>query len=77
MAITAVRNGSCSMGAMAPEDFLELEAGEDDDELEVGAVMLTVDEAGKSSQRTKVMKSWREDTYDIPVFEVLGQLAGP
>jgi hypothetical protein len=54
MAITAVRNGSCSMGAVA-EDFLEAEAGEDDVALEAGVVMLA-DEARKSSQRTKVTK---------------------
>jgi hypothetical protein len=56
MAITAVRNGNCLMEAIAPEDFLEVDAGEDDVELEVGPVMLTEDEAGKSGQRTKVMK---------------------
>lgn len=57
MAIIAVRNGSFSMAVpvVAPED-LEVEEGEDDDEFEVGLVMLTEDEAGKSSQRTKVMK---------------------
>jgi hypothetical protein len=33
MAITAVRNGSCSMEAVAPED-LEVEAGEDDVDLD-------------------------------------------
>jgi hypothetical protein len=52
MAITAVRNGSCSMGAVA-EDFLEAEAGEDDVALEAGVVMLA-DEARKSSQRSRV-----------------------
>ena len=55
MAITAVKNGSCSMEAVAPED-LELEAGEDDVDLEAGLVILAEDEAGKTSQRTKVMK---------------------
>jgi hypothetical protein len=54
-AITAVRNGSCSTEAAAPED-LEVEAGEDDVDLEVGLVMLTEGEAVKSSQRTKMMK---------------------
>lgn len=44
------------MEAVAPEDFLEVEVGEDDVELEAGLVMLAEDEAGKSSQRTKVMK---------------------
>jgi len=50
MAITAVRNESCSMEAVPPED-LEVEAGEDDVELEVGE-----EEAGKPSKRTEVMK---------------------
>jgi hypothetical protein len=78
MAITAVRSGSCSMEAVAPEDLeVEVEAGEDDVELEAGLVMLP-EEAGKSSQRTKVMKgAGGEDTYSrILVFEVQGQPAG-
>lgn len=53
MAITAARNGSCSIEAVAPED-LEEEAGEDDVDLEEGLV--AEGEAGKSSQRTRVMK---------------------
>jgi hypothetical protein len=48
-----VRNGSCSIEAVAPED-LEVVAGEDDVDLEEGLV--AEGEAGKSSQRTKVMK---------------------
>jgi hypothetical protein len=50
------------MEAVAPEDFEEvevgdeLEVGDDDVELEVGLVVLAEDEAGKSSQRAKVVK---------------------
>ena len=47
MAIIAVRNGSCSMEAAAPEDFLVAEEdGEDDVELEEGLLVLV--EAKKS-----------------------------
>jgi len=52
-AITAVRNGSCSTEAAAPED-LEVEAGEDPEDeddvgWEAGMVMLAEDEAPHSS----------------------------
>ena len=68
MAITAVRNGSCSTKAVAPEDLLvEEEVGEVEVEVEVeleeGLVVL--DEARKSGQRTKWMKSWR-GRYILP-----------
>ncbi len=51
MAITAVRNGNCSMGAVALDDLeVEEEAGEDEVALEAGVVMLAEVESGKSNQ---------------------------
>ena len=49
IAIIVVRNGRFSMVPVAPEDLedLEVEAGEDDVELEAGLEVL--EEAGKSS----------------------------
>jgi hypothetical protein len=60
MAITAVRNGSCSIGAVALED-LEAEGLVEDVDLEEEpeplAVLLTEDDARKSSQRNNGMDS--------------------
>ncbi len=65
------------MGAIALED-LEVEEG-DFVELEVGLLVLVEDEAGKSSQRTKIMEiELAGNTHcRILVVEVEGQSADP
>ncbi len=52
------------MGAIALED-LEVEEG-DFVELEVGLLVLVEDEAGKSSQRTKIMEIEFAGKYILP-----------
>jgi predicted RNase H-like nuclease (RuvC/YqgF family) len=67
MAITAVRNGSCSMGAVALDDLeAEVEAGEDEVALEAGVVMLAEDESGKSSQQARAMVKKEGERYILP-----------
>jgi hypothetical protein len=79
MAITALRNGSCSTGVVAED--LEVEEGLEPlvaDDLEELVLLEEFDDAGKSSKRNKVVECRREDTYSrILVVGVEGQPPGP